>query len=171
MRNVRFAAILLVIFGSANFLWAQQPADTEGKKPLTPEASLNIHFLSDLQLAPDGSRLAFVVFEAPKGERRAQHLWMYDKKTGGARQFTYSSKSETYPRWSPDGTRVAFVRRPGKGGEQRQRVGLVANGIERRDRLRPDAPRDREPLFGEPRGERFSERSLVPAAPRQGLLA
>jgi dipeptidyl aminopeptidase/acylaminoacyl peptidase len=134
LRNVRFAAILLVIVGSANFLWAQQPADTEGKKPLTPEASLNIHFLSDLQLAPDGSRLAFVVSEAPKGERRAQHLWMYDKKTGGARQFTYSSKSETYPRWSPDGRRLAFL--SNRGGDEQQIYIMNAAGGEAQARTK-----------------------------------
>jgi dipeptidyl aminopeptidase/acylaminoacyl peptidase len=98
--------------------FGRQPAVTEGKKALTPEATLNIHFLSDLQLSPDGTRLAWVVSEPPKGEKRLQHIWMYEKKTNSARQFTYSTKSETSPRWSPDGTRLAFL--SNRGGDEQQ---------------------------------------------------
>jgi dipeptidyl aminopeptidase/acylaminoacyl peptidase len=128
LRNGRFAAILLVILGCGGFLGAQQPADTGGRKALTPEASLNLHFLSDLQLSPDGSRLAFVVSEAPKGERRAQHVWMHDNKGNSARQFTYSSKSETSPRWSPDGRRLAFL--SNRGGDEQQIYVMNAAGGE-----------------------------------------
>jgi dipeptidyl aminopeptidase/acylaminoacyl peptidase len=128
LRNGQFVAVLLVIFGCATFSGAQQPVETESRKALTPEASLNIHFLSDLQLSPDGLRLAFVVSEAPKGERRAQHVWMYDKKTNSARQFTYSSKSETYPRWSPDGKRLALL--SNRGGDQQQIYLMNAAGGE-----------------------------------------
>lgn len=134
MRSARFAAVLLAIFGCAPFSGAQQPVETENKKALTPEASLNIHFLSDLQLSPDGSRLAFVVSEAPKGERRAQHVWMYDRKTRSARQFTYSSKSETYLRWSPDSERLAFL--SNRGGEQQQIYMMSAAGGEAQARTK-----------------------------------
>jgi dipeptidyl aminopeptidase/acylaminoacyl peptidase len=96
----------------------QQAAPAGGKKLLTPEAAFNIHFLSDLQLSPDGTRLAFVVSEAPKGDKRLQHIWLFDKKANSARQFTYSTKSETAPRWSPDGTRLAFL--SNRGGDEQQ---------------------------------------------------
>jgi dipeptidyl aminopeptidase/acylaminoacyl peptidase len=101
--------LLLSVSFFTNSLLPQQPGSSDGKKPLTSEAALNIHFLSDLQISPDGSRLAFVVSEKPKGEQRAQHIWLYDQKTNGARQFTYSAKSEISPRWSPDGRRLAFL--------------------------------------------------------------
>jgi dipeptidyl aminopeptidase/acylaminoacyl peptidase len=76
---------------------------------LTPEASLNIRSISELQFSPDGSRLAFVVTEPPKGTTRARHIWVYDKQGGAVRQFTYSAKAESSPRWSPDGKQLAFL--------------------------------------------------------------
>jgi len=116
LKNARLALVLLAVFGYGHPLSAQKTAG--GKIPLTPEAAINIHFLTDLQLSPDGTRLAFVVSEAPKGERRAQHIWMYDKKTDTARQFTYSNKSETNPRWSPDGRQLAFLSNRGSDEQQ-----------------------------------------------------
>src|SRR5258707_10265881 len=69
-------------------------------KVLTPEGSLNVRSISDLQFSPDGSRLALVVAEPPKEKGRARHIWLYEKSTGGVRQFTFSAKSESSPRWS-----------------------------------------------------------------------
>ena len=90
-------------------LFAQEALKADAAKLLTPEASLNLRTISDLQFSPDGTRLAFVVTEPPKGERRARHIWLYDKQSGSIRQFTYSAKTEISPRWSPDGKQLAFL--------------------------------------------------------------
>jgi Tol biopolymer transport system component len=109
---------MVLVFFLCRAALAQQTSNLDSSKALTPEAALNIHFLSDLQLAPDGSRLSFVVSEVPKADKRLQHIWIYDKKSGNARQFTYSAKSETSPRWSPDGKRLAFL--SNRGGDEQQ---------------------------------------------------
>lgn len=98
------AGSLLALIGLA----ATAPAQ-EKSTALTPEASLNLRRISDLHFSPDGTRLAFVVTEPPKGEERRSHIWILDNKTSGVRQFTYSPKSESSPRWSPEGKQLAFL--------------------------------------------------------------
>jgi dipeptidyl aminopeptidase/acylaminoacyl peptidase len=88
---------------------AQEKALADAAKLLTPEASLNLRSISDLQFSPDGARVAFVLTEPPKTERRARHIWIYEKQSGTVRQFTFSEKDESSPRWSPDGKQLAFL--------------------------------------------------------------
>src|SRR6266403_2436100 len=101
------ARLTLAILVEPRF--AQEALKADAAKLLTPEASLNLRTISDLQFSPDGTRLAFVVTEPSKGERRARHIWLYDKQSGSIRQFTYSAKTEISPRWSPDGKQLAFL--------------------------------------------------------------
>src|SRR6267378_305972 len=100
---------LFTIVILARPLFAQEAPNADSAKLLTPETSLNLRAISDLQFSPDGTRLALVVSEPPKGEGRARHIWLYDKQSGAIRQFTYSAKTETSPRWSPDGKQLAFL--------------------------------------------------------------
>jgi dipeptidyl aminopeptidase/acylaminoacyl peptidase len=88
--------------------YTQEPT-ADQRKPLTPEAAISLRAISDLQLSPDGKRLALVVSEPPKGELRSRHIWLYDQQINSVRQFTFSAKSETTPRWSPDGKQLAFL--------------------------------------------------------------
>jgi dipeptidyl aminopeptidase/acylaminoacyl peptidase len=90
-------------------LLAQESNKADATKYLTPDTSLSLRGISDLQFSPDGSRLALVVSEAPKGELRARHIWLFDKQSGSIRQFTFSAKTEISPRWSPDGQQLAFL--------------------------------------------------------------
>jgi dipeptidyl aminopeptidase/acylaminoacyl peptidase len=102
-------------FGGALILFAlttvsaQEKTAADKSKTLTPEASLNFRTIADLQFSPEGNKLAFVVTEPAKGENRARHIWLWDKKTGSARQITFSGKSESSPRWSRDGKQLAFL--------------------------------------------------------------
>jgi dipeptidyl aminopeptidase/acylaminoacyl peptidase len=100
---------LLVMLALAGVATAQEKTPADVTKLLTPEASLNLRSISDLQFSPDGARVAFVVAEPPKGERRARHIWLYEKESGAVRQFTFSAKDEFSPRWSSDGKQIAFL--------------------------------------------------------------
>src|ERR1700730_8205200 len=109
MHRRHSACALIALSVLAAPLPAQDAPKADVHKLLTPEASLNLRSISDLQFSPDGSRLAFVVTEPPKGERRPGHIWIYEMQSGGIRQFTYSARTESSPRWSPDGKQLAFL--------------------------------------------------------------
>ena len=127
MNGFLSAGTLFALTAFAPSVLGQEPSKANAPKLLTPEASLNLRSISDLQFSPDGNRLAFVVTEPAKGERRARHIWIYEKQSGSLRQFTYSAKSDFLPRWSPDGKQLAFL---SDRDDQQQVYAMRANGGE-----------------------------------------
>lgn len=109
MNRFVLGSSLLAILALAGVAFAQEKSSADAVKLLTPEASLNLRSISDIQFSPDGARVAFVVMEPPKGERRARHIWLYEKESDAIRQFTFSAKDEFSPRWSTDGKQLAFL--------------------------------------------------------------
>src|ERR1700751_3851361 len=85
--------------------------------PLTPEQTLNRRSVGDLEFSPDGSRLVFTVTEPVKGTERTRSVWLLDVARDSARPLTFSGKSDSSPRWAPDGESIAFLS---------DRVGLAA---------------------------------------------
>ena len=135
----RLAGVALLISSGFSTAAAGQSAPaSEASKMLTPEASLNLRTVADLQFSPNpsaslgasGGRLAFVVTEPAKGSGRLRHIWIYDRASGAARQFTFSAKSESAPRWSLDGKQLAFL---SNRDEDQQQIFLMSmNGGEGR---------------------------------------
>ena len=94
-------------------------AETKGQSPsdstLSPERLFSVRSgLSGLRFSPDGSRLAFV---SPRDGRAILGLFAlnasgHDTAAGELRWLTNSADRDSRPRFSPDGTKLAFVRFP-----------------------------------------------------------
>ena len=112
-----------------------------GRRPVTAQDLTRLRGVSDPQISPDGSRVAFVMTTA--SEERDEYLsnvWVVDVKGGEPRRLTTGPTKDTLPRWSPDGRWLAFVSdrgakkksqlyaMPAAGGEATQLTDLP-NGV------------------------------------------
>lgn len=81
-----------------------------GTKPIAFDDFIRVQRVTDPQLSPDGSRIAFVVTVMDKAANRGlSDLWIVPAKGGEPRRLTSSPASDTTPRWSPDGRTIAFI--------------------------------------------------------------
>ncbi len=77
---------------------------------------------SDAYMHPDGRRVVFVVTQMDLDEDEyIRQVWIYDGDA--ARQMT-SGTGDTSPRWAPDGSTLAFLRK-GPGDDDRAQLALI----------------------------------------------
>jgi dipeptidyl aminopeptidase/acylaminoacyl peptidase len=111
MFRKKLSPILLFILAVAVALTAQT-----AKRPIKLDDLARLRDVRDPQLSPDGQWVAYVVATIDaKEDKGSTHIWMvgYDGKND--RQITFSTDSESSPRWSPDGKYLSFTSsRPGK---------------------------------------------------------
>lgn len=83
-------------------------------RPITARDLLRFQFLSEPRLSPNGRDVVFVHKQVGGKNDYRTNLWMVDTQGGEPRQFTGGGK-DAQPRWSPDGSRIAFVSGREKG--------------------------------------------------------
>src|SRR5437773_7714095 len=112
MRYVLWVLLLTTVFVVAPGL-AQ-------KRNITERDLFNFNWIGDPQVAPDGSRVAFVkVTVNEKRDGYNTSIWIVSTATGETKQLT-SGTRDSSPRWSPDGKYLCFVRVPEKDGRPDQ---------------------------------------------------
>jgi len=101
--RIRFALILLLTLAL--------PLLAQGKdNRLTASDIFNLQFASDPQISPDGKRIVYVrAFADIMSDKRLSNLWIVDFDGSDNRALTTGNFSDESPRWSHDGTRIAFV--------------------------------------------------------------
>ena len=73
------------------------------------ESLLEWHFVGDPRISPDGKRIAYVHVSVNRDkDAYDRDLWIAEADSN-ARQLTSGTHDDEAPRWSPDGTRLAFA--------------------------------------------------------------
>jgi dipeptidyl aminopeptidase/acylaminoacyl peptidase len=97
---------------SAALLLAQAPITRaqDSSHRLTVMDEFQIQIAADPQISPDGKRIVYVRrFADPMTDRRYSNLWIINADGTDHRPLTTGNRSDITPRWSPDGTRIAFL--------------------------------------------------------------
>lgn len=105
IKNCCLAVLVLVLVPALAYA---QPA----KRKITVDDIYRIQNVRDPRVSPDGQWVAYVVSKADqKQDRSDSDVWMarIDGDGRDAIRLTSSDKSESTPRWSPDGRYLAFL--------------------------------------------------------------
>ena len=108
-----------------------------GKRPITADDLLRIEFLGQVEVSPDGKRVAYVVTTTDREKDGYRSVInMLELSDGKTSRFSAGSHKDQAPVWSADGKRIAFLsNRSGKnqlwvidadGGEARQLTKFAA---------------------------------------------
>jgi Tol biopolymer transport system component len=81
------------------------------KRKLTPDDINQFKQVSDAQISPDGQTVAFCVSSLTHSDTKypPAHIWTVQVNGGVPGEFTTGPRTDVHPRWSPDGSQLAFM--------------------------------------------------------------
>src|SRR5512133_1208195 len=100
----------IAFFSAAAVVGACAVASAQGR-PMTVDDLITAVRVSEPQLSPDGKSVMFVrtTTDGASGKRNADIYVVPADGSAAPRSFFGTDKSETSPRYSPDGTTTAFI--------------------------------------------------------------
>lgn len=134
--------------------------------PVEPGTMLSIRQAFDINISPDGQRVAFALAEfVANQQKRLSRIWTVETSgEGEAQPLTRGPKDDLHPRWSPDSQQIAYVStEDGEKGKPQLYVIVVSSGETRRLCTMPNGVGDPE---WSPDGSRIAFVSLQGEEPQ-----
>ncbi len=120
MRARLVTALLLLCAVSAAAAPPPSAKRASASRRFAIEHALVNRSLTALTWSRDGSQLAFVVESPDTAENtRDQDLWVWEARTGAARELTRLEKNDYHPQWSATGDTLAFLSARGKADDNK----------------------------------------------------
>ncbi len=159
MRHFAKWTIVVGVLVAMNGAWGWA---AERSERLTPMDVFNIQTASDPQISPNGKQIVYVrQFADVMTDRRGSNLWVINFDGSENRALTTGTYSDTSPRWSPDGARIAYVS-DRDGGKSQIYVRWMDSG---QTAKLTDLENSPSGLEWSPDGKQISFSSLVAAPP------
>lgn len=158
---LRSALLLLSLTALSTPALAQAPAGPN--RMFTGSDLFDLEVASDPQISPDGSKIAYVreSNDVMTDNARAT-IWLVDVKSGTQTPLVAGPGGHFSPRWSPDGTRLAYVSADESGAQLYVR--WMATGATAKITGLPDSPNS---IAWSPDGSRIAYVMSVPGQPMQ----
>jgi acylaminoacyl-peptidase len=157
-RHCFLGVSLLALLALGIPTWARDQEDR-----LTPMDLFELEYAADPQISPDGQTIVYVRrWSDVTSDRRYANLWSIRFDGTEHRPLTTGPAQDTSPRWSPDGTRVAYI--SDREGSPQIYVRWMDTGQTARITNVPFPP---EGIAWSPDGRYISFAMFVPEPPRQ----
>lgn len=119
--NANLALVLLVVMLTGGVIVSGQT-----RRPMTPEDIAGLNRASDAQVSYDGRRVVYVLTRWDRErDRYNSDLWMVTEAREN-QQLTSGEKRDDHPRWSADGSRIAFLSERGADARAGAQIYLLS---------------------------------------------
>jgi dipeptidyl aminopeptidase/acylaminoacyl peptidase len=84
---------------------------TTSKRLISAEDLYKVQLISSARISPDGKNVVYALHRVdPKTEKKYSNLWVCATAENALpRQFTFGDQNDGQPRWSQDGSQIAFL--------------------------------------------------------------
>jgi len=148
---------------AASAVAAPAASATGPARTFQPQDLFGLQYASDPQVRPDGKAIAYVRASYDQmADKALRSIWLVDPATGAQTPVATGDASASTPRWSPDGTRLAYVTTD-ENKKPQLYVRWLASGQSARIADLPEAP---DSIAWSPDGRQIA---LVMFTPDEGL--